>query len=283
LRRVFILALDGLEYDLVKQWNLKGLMQKKFGKIKLRAEYCIKSKPLWAKDTSKENVPYTPIVWASFITGLPPTKHKIRSIWTYGRILDRIRKLPLISWIKGKRKILYKIGLGPRVVNRKDLNAKTFFDLVKPSIDVYVPTYSDNTELHRRLSKALLAGLKEYEKEIWRVHEERKKKLFESLQKEWKLFMAYFDIADLMGHLHIVKRPQKLRRIYRRLDILAFKIKKQLPKDTIFLVVSDHGMKPEPDGTGNHSDHAFYSLNIDIDWEPNDITDFYHKILEWCS
>ena len=281
--RVFILALDGLEYDLVKKWNLKILMQKSFGKIKLRKEYCIKPRSLRAEHESGANVPYTPIVWASFITGLPPQKHKIKTIWTYGKILDFIRRLPIIRDIKGKRKLLYKIGLGPRVVSKRDLNARTIFDVVKPSIDVYVPTYSDNTELHRRLSKALLTSIKEYEKEIWEVHRLRERKVFENLHREWKLFMAYFDIADLMGHLHLVKRPQKLMRVYKRLDMLTFKIKKQTPEDTVFIVVSDHGMKPEPDGTGNHSDHAFYSLNIETDWKPSDITDFYHKIIEWCS
>nr|MDO8044128.1 alkaline phosphatase family protein [Candidatus Baldrarchaeota archaeon] len=281
--RVFVLALDGLEYDLVKKWNLKNLMQKSFGKIKLRKEYCIKSKPSWAEGTPEEVVPYTPIVWASFITGLPPQKHKIKTIWTYGKILDRIRKLPLIRHIKGKRKLLYKIGLGPRVVNKRDLNARTIFDVVKPSIDVYVPTYSDNTELHRRLSKALSISLKEYEREIWKVHRLRERKVFENLHREWKLFMAYFDIADLMGHLHIAKRPQRLRRVYRALEILSLEIKRRIPGDTVFIVVSDHGMKPEPDGTGNHSDHAFYSLNIETDWKPSDITDFYHKIIEWCE
>jgi len=56
-----------------------------------------------------------------------------------------------------------------------------------------------------------------------------------------------------------------------------------VPEDTIFLIVSDHGMRPMPDGTGHHSCHAFWSLNIDTDWEPKDLTDFYPQIIKWCE
>lgn len=31
------------------------------------------------------------------------------------------------------------------------------------------------------------------------------------------------------------------------------------------------------------SDHNFWSLNINRDWRPKDITDFYHIIIGWCN
>jgi len=57
-----------------------------------------------------------------------------------------------------------------------------------------------------------------------------------------------------------------------------------IPPDTIFPVVSDHGMVSSEDGvTGTHSDHAFWSLNINTHWKPKEITDFFHKIIGWLK
>ena len=60
--KVCILAIDGLEYKFAVQWNLKNILQKTYGKIELTPEYFHES----------ENVPITPKVWASFITGKKP-------------------------------------------------------------------------------------------------------------------------------------------------------------------------------------------------------------------
>jgi len=272
-----VFALDGLEYDLVVKWKLKHLLQRKYGKIEIGKEYYY-----------GEHGPYTPIIWTSFITGLPPSKHKIRSLWTYGRVLDFIRKLPIISWIKNKRKILFKLGiLEPKIVSKENLNVRTIFDVVKPSIAVRMIGYNDDVEQWRKASKTILfEGLKKYDEVLWEFYRERERELFENLHKDWKLLMAYFRIADGKGHIHIAKNPHILRRVYRRLDTLVYRVKKQLKKqldETIILVVSDHGMKPAPDGTGIHSHHAFWSINIDTDWEPKDITDFFPQIVRWCN
>lgn len=270
-------ALDGLEYDLVVKWKLKHLLQRKYGKMDLGEEYYHKVKD--------EKVPYTPIIWTSFITGLPPEKHNVRSIWTYGRVLDFIRKLPVISWIKNKRKILYRLGiLEPKIVSRENLKVKTIFDVIKPSIAIRMMAYNEDTEQWRKLSKAMLfEGLKKYEELLWEDYRKREKELFDNLRRDWKLLAVYFRIADAMGHIHFVKRPHVLRRVYRRLDTLVYKVKKQLDEKPIILIVSDHGMEAAPDGTGTHSRHAFWSINVDTDWEPKKITDFFPQIVRWCS
>lgn len=274
LVKVFILALDGLEYDLVKRWKMENLMQKKYGKMVLSTEYY----------HADEHVPYTPIIWASFITGVPAKEHDIRSIFIYGKILDSFRNLPLIKWIKGKRKIFWRVGLKPRVVDRRDLKAKTFFDEIEPSIALDVPAYNEPTEVNLRLGKIIMTrGLKEYVKEAWEVYKDRKKRVFEYINENWKIFMAYFKIADLLGHIYIAKSPKDLQKVYETLERLASDINEKISEETVFLIISDHGMKPEPDGTGNHSVYAFYSLNFKTRWEPKDITDFYLKILEWAK
>jgi len=274
LSRIFILALDGLEYDLVKQWKLRNLMQRKYGKISIPPSY-------YHKD---EKVPYTPIIWASFITGLPPEKHTIRSIFTYGKFWDLIRNMPFIKSIKGKRKIFWKIGLKPRVVDKRDLGKETLFEEIAPSIAIDVPAYNEPSEVNLKLAEILTKNdLKQYVNAIWEVYKDRKRRVFEKIGENWKLFMAYFKIADLLGHVYIAKSLKHLQKVYLTLDELTYELKTKIPDDVIFLIVSDHGMKPEQDGTGTHSLHAFYSTNIETDWEPKDITDFYPKIIEWLG
>jgi len=267
------LALDGLDYGLVKRWKLKSLLQKRHGVFEIGREYF--------HPTIGE--PYTPIIWASIITGRKPQEHGVKDWWVYGNFLDRLKYLPIIRHIKGKRKLLRKMGLKPRVVSRCDVRCRTIFDVVKPSVAVYVPAYNDPTIFHERLSKVVAHGIDEYIREIWNVHEERKRAVFEALEenREWKLFMAYFDIADLLGHVCLVKRPLKLMKAYLELNKLAGKLQSLAP-DSVFLIMTDHCMEPSDDGvTGVHAKHAFWSLNIDIEWEPKDYTDYYHKILEW--
>lgn len=281
--KIFILALDGLEYDLVKLWNLLGLRQKTCGKIKLSKEYYISTRSPLTKMV--EVTPYTPIVWASFITGLPPRKHGIRQMITYGNFLNKLRNAPLIRNIKAKRKILWKMGLKPRLVSKKDLSTKTLFDLINPSIAIDIPAYNESTEYHYRLLRAFSKdGIVKYEKEVWNIFNERKAKLFREIIKPWKLFMVYFKITDLLGHLYVCKNPSKLSLVYKEVNKLAKTLQHMVSTDTIFLIVSDHGVIPSADGvTGTHSDHAFWSLNMKISWKPKDIIDFYPKILEWSK
>ncbi|RLE53765.1 MAG: hypothetical protein DRJ26_02990 [Candidatus Methanomethylicota archaeon] len=273
--KVFVLGLDGLEYMLVSKWKLENLMQVKYGYFEVSEEYAHK----------RGGVPYTPIIWASFITGKKPSEHGVRELWTYGKFLDKLRHLPPIKWIKGKRRFLSKLGLKPKVVGRETLNCPTIFDVINPSIAVNVPSYNESTHLHRRLSEAFYRGLEEYEKEIWRVHEERKKATYDALRSGyWKLFMTYFDLADLLGHLHFIKRPFKLLKAYLELNNLAGELQSRVPNDTVFLIISDHGMEPSGDGvTGNHSKRAFWSLNLNEKWEPRDFTDFFPKIMQWLN
>lgn len=142
--RVFILALDGLEYTLLKKWRCRYLLQRQHGTFKVSEEYF-----------HKEGVPCSPKVWASFITGKKPQEHGVRDWWVYGKVLDRIKYLPVIRHIKGKRKILWRLGLKPRIVDRSDIKCETIFDVVRPSIAVYVPAYNDSTEFHIRLLEAV--------------------------------------------------------------------------------------------------------------------------------
>ena len=83
--------------------------------------------------------------------------------------------------------------------------------------------------------------------------------------------MVWFDLADWMGHLYMGKSNLKIFKTYLELSRLAARIKRNLSKDTLFMVVSDHGMNPR----GEHSPRAFYSFSESLNWRPKKITDYY--------
>jgi predicted AlkP superfamily pyrophosphatase or phosphodiesterase len=265
------MAIDGLDHDLVKLWNLKELKQETYGKIRLSKRYF----------HPEEGVPWTPYIWSSFISGSP---QDVRIIFTYGNIVDWLRKRPPFKWIRGKRKLFWKAGFTPKVKQTGHMKGRTLFDLVKPSIAIDVPTYNEPLEHWKVHELIWTQGIKAYEKKILGIYRQKREKTLLNLAKEWKLMMTYFKIADLMGHIYISKNPRKLRKCYKMLNSLVAEIKSKLPKNVIFLIVSDHGIEPSIDKvSGTHSHYSFWSLNIKTSWKPKDITDFYPKIIEWLK
>lgn len=150
-----------------------------------------------------------------------------------------------------------------------------FFDSVE-TIDV--PAYSlreKNHEEERRLLKAYFdneASIKDYDKVVWKNHEENKKLLLPSLGK-FDLIMSYFDLADAIGHLSF-GISSKMKQVYEELESLAKQVKE---KDGFTLIVSDHGMKAVG-RYGDHSRNGFYSLNKTMGLNVPKITDFYQLI-----
>ena len=263
--KVLILAYDGLEYNLVKRWKLRNLLQVKYGKYK-------------AHISEKYKEPYTPEAWITIITGT--TNHNIKEWWVYNNSLEKLRYKPPFKWIRGKRKFLKLIGIKPRLPNKNDLKIKTIFDLTKKPIPLFIPGYNEPTEPHYRLKKAFEKGLEEYIKTIWQIHYWRKWEFFNILDKEWwDLFMCWFDLADLLGHIFIAKNRMELYKGYVELDKIAMNVKDSIDKNTLLLILSDHGMKAMPDGTGDHSFHGFWSINKNLEWfNPKKATDFYNLI-----
>lgn len=124
-----------------------------------------------------------------------------------------------------------------------------------------------------------LISFNEMERELWTIRKKLIQKLFKAVSGDWRLFMFYDWSLDTFAHIYLPKHLDKLRRVYIKTDLLISRLKKVLPKDILFLIVSDHGIDKE---TGLHSNHAFYSVNVKINWRPVKITDFYSKIQEWC-
>ena len=90
-----------------------------------------------------------------------------------------------------------------------------------------------------------------------RAFEDREKIIFKSLEHDdWDLFVAVIETTDRFSHMMwrltdpkhplydaalAAKYGDSIEKIYRRADDLVGRLQARLPKDTVFMVMSDHG------------------------------------------
>ena len=90
-----------------------------------------------------------------------------------------------------------------------------------------------------------------------KAYEDREKIIFKSLEKDdWDLFVGVIETTDRVSHMMwrltdprhpmydaalAAKYGDSIEMIYRRADATVGKMMDKLPKDTVFMVVSDHG------------------------------------------
>lgn len=231
---MIILAIDALEYDLVEKFNCVNLKQKFYGKT----------------DISEFSQPMTMMLWSSFMTG-------------------RNMEAEILS--KGKDKIWgTKIEL-------KD----TFFSNFKNPFILDLPGFNYDKEQHNKERYFLKNYFfttnneekniirKKYNEHSFNHYKNIKYKFENSLKNDHDLIVAYFSIADVIGHLNFGNIPM-MRIIYNDLDEISKKIKGDL------IILSDHGMK----GVGifgDHSNYGFWSTNFKDLGNPK-ITDFKNII-----
>jgi len=259
--RVFILGLDGLEHTLVERWKLKNLLQKVHG--------------IYSVDEFKQVKNLSTSFWASFITG---KYHSFDSWWTKRRLLKIAEK------VIRNQNLLWKIArfIKPKLIDKTALQAPSLFDVIPNSIAVNVPVYNEKTEYHiQKLDALHFKGVKVYENTIWEIHQRRKEDVLKRVNSDWDLFMCWFDIADLIGHLHITHRAEMLR-LYDEFDVFATFLRETIG-DCVFLIVSDHGIEEVDSFFGEHTKTAFWSLNIETKWKPKSVIDFLPKIVEWVK
>jgi len=245
--KIFILGLDGLEYNFVREWNLRNLKQQEYGKI------------LVPIDKSKE-VPLTPQVWAAFLTGkYIPSLYFVHPLTT-----EMLLKMQ--SFLRFLRKFIrISLGLGKKIKIKApnkfpNLKEKTFIDLTK-SIEINAPYYSYDGAVFNILNQFYLGKLtlKECIEAMRALYEMRKEQILLELEKirDVDVVFAYmhFFYADLDNYVSVLKS---------RVEV------------SLFLIISDHGFDLE---TKNHSMHGFYSSNVPLNPKPQRITDFYDLIV----
>jgi len=229
-----ILAFDGLEYEYVKEFNCRSLMQESFGKT----------------DISEFTEPRTVVIWSSFLAG----KNLEKKILSLGK------------------ENLWKFELKPE---------ETFFSKFKKWKAIDVPGFSYKKENHERERKALKdffnekISVEEYDEIVFENHKENKEEFFDLIDEDYQIIMAYFNLADAIGHLSFGIKP-KMKLIYKELEDITTRTKKKAEK---ILVISDHGMKAVG-RFGDHSNYGFWSLNFKIDLKTPKITEMRNLIEE---
>lgn len=264
--KVVVVGVDGLEPDLVEEWNLKGLKQEEHGKVNV---------PI----NKVEGKALSPEVWGDFLTG----KHKDRGFKdtsTLIRLLKSVRKyLPVFKlddWLE-ERSLLSKYTNS--AINFPELgeNEKTFID--ETGGDYHnSPFYDyDNEEINREERKYIKGeiSIQELKNFLNNLYEKNKEKAREKLEKtEADLFFTYFHYTDAIQH-HFYMDEDFIKEKYEDVQQLILDLKNMADDDALFIIVSDHGLKK-----GKHTEKGFYSFNRKIGLDEPHITDFYDIILE---
>jgi len=266
--KIIILGIDGLEYNLVNEWNLEYLKQKAYCKT----------------DLSDFKMIVTPLIWGAILTGQKikeiedmclrrlkyVSKHSKSSkpVW-YSRLMTKILPKKLKQYIFKKH-----------IPNPYDVVLKrgytTLFSFFKRSWHNGIPSYGKkvaNSE-SRKLTEQALKGdtspLYNYSK---RIYEEEKKKLLIALKKNYNLIFWYTSSLDTIEHFFITKKL-KLMNFYLELNLLVKNIKEKLTENDIIYIISDHGMKQMGDDirAGEHSNYGFFSSSTgELIQKPHDL------------
>lgn len=256
-RKIVILGLDALEYNLVEKWNLNGLRQGEYGKIKVPIN----------KDIGH---PISPEVWGSFLTG----KHITGMEFERSGVRETIWKT--LAFLHKHTGLSFGLARRVRGASRfPELNQKTFLDLTN-SLEINAPYYSfDHASMeimHRFTIRTRSA--EQIRKELYSLFKKRKKQFITAVRKQLQnvdLIFGYTHVLDDIQHF-FYSRPDQIEKFYRKLDEFVSFIKTLLPYSTLFVIVSDHGFSLKE---GTHSDYAFYSSNKPISPKPSSITDFF--------
>lgn len=282
--KILIIGLDGLEFTLVEKFDLKNLKQIEYGKTDLGGMF-----PLLG----------TPLIWASFITGMSPKKSGVTTFKRFeSNFLERLKNIGVKMGLLKMRictfplylfllKIISYLGFKIRFYNHGDYDVPLMFDYARHPIVLNVPSYNIepvDSKLQRKLGACFGEGnswkKRVYFKEaVWRAFEERRKKAIHMIRErgsECDLLMFYWHTADLIGHLKRGDLTEMLQ-TYMRLDRLVRDLKNAAGEETFCLVVSDHGMK-KLGQYGDHTNYGFYSCNSEIGLDNPLITDFVDVI-----
>lgn len=265
--KVLIVCFDGLEYTLVERGDFPYLKQAEYGK------YAVNVEPL-----------FTPIIWASFITGNPKEKHRIsgmmrwdnsflerfnRSIGTFGaRVLNNKRVV----------KTANLFGFHRRRYNKNDYTLPTIFDYANKPIAIGVPAYNQGLE-YDEIDWLLIKSLdnptlrRNIEEMAWKVFYKKREKTLNLLKSDWDLFMVHFMVTDTIQHI-LWFREEKIAKLYIEMDKTAKMIEEKVNEhDCQILIASDHGQL-----RGDHTPYGFYSSNKPLELKNPKTTDFANII-----
>jgi hypothetical protein len=268
MRKVMIIALDGLEPSLVNE-TMPNLLQKEHGIINVNVS------PL-----------QTPLIWATFLTGtsdngLNPIKipyhlgEKVSRIFGYNRIGKIARFTSKLGF--NNLKFLSKIDTNVvKQYTKDDIIPPTIFNLVEKRIALNIPAYNENPiylGIRRNIARTIGGQYPENDlmDEVWNLFRSEFEDCMKMLKTEWELFMVHFFITDVIGHLHW-NISEKITECYKQIDHKVGEILRHT-NNSFVLILSDHGIQK-----GLHTNKGFYSVNENTNLNTPKMTDFYDII-----
>lgn len=281
MQKTLVIAFDGLDYELVKEFELENILQKHHNRI---------------DNTTQMSKRMTSELFASFITGKTAEEHGIKSLttWTNPRIAAFEQKVEDIDFFRrfsGLRQAIFEsLGVlnARKIKYRKEhLKTDTIFEDVENSRAMFIPSYNPSPYW------VIGAGLEPFKygydtketAQIWdtREYEYRKNMLFRELESDIiparDFLMCHFHRTDVYHHLYGDRDANfdkaKLRELYNETDALAEEIKQKAEQKGYeqIIFMSDHGLPTDK----QHNENAFYSAKKQIfnAQQTPHITEFY--------
>lgn len=290
-----MLAIDGLEAELVERWRLKTYMQKYHGihDVTIAVQ---KGEPL-----------YTPLIWTSFLLGEPSYRYNFtmkeirikREAVGYGFLtpLYKFRLKILGKRNLGIRNLLTKLG----IYNLKKV-AESLYNIESLPLNIREKTIVE--ELRRKgykvwcsefpgLGDAYSAKIRATFSKYFDVDLKKRKELLEEVYKhdlevlrkttyaveKYDCIFSYMVSIDIANHMFY--RPKNIKsiiflsRYYKKLAIDIEKTIMTKSDSLAILIVSDHGYNPN---THEHSTYGFWSLNVRTSITPKTVLDFKNVI-----
>jgi len=251
--KVLVLGLDGFEPTVAQELKLNVFNQ---------YEHNLLQVPI----NKKLNVPTSPEVWASFLTG---------------EVLEKefVYRYPALNKIFFK---LFKKTFSQR--RFPQLNTQTFLDKVNgiainvPYTKKYDNTFFDSDSSVLGALHKLGTGLTSLESTIIRLEALYQTRKAYILTECWKhrssnFIFAYLHFPDVLEHCYT--DHSDVEALYRDLAIFVSVLKKRLGERT-YIIIADHGFDFEKK---THTNMGFYSSNISLG-KIKKITDFYNLFIQ---
>ncbi|PCR91572.1 alkaline phosphatase family protein [Natrinema ejinorense] len=249
---VIVLALDALDAGLVEHFDLEDVRLESSGELETFAR--------------TQDLPYTPEVWATVATGLPPADHGVTgggtSEWD-NPVLEGLSRVSgrLDESTRGTLGKVVRSRTGERErIGRTD--AESMFDADRAVVHNW-PGVDDGRPLQRAwdLMNAVAQGMprSEFERELFGQCAQQFAWAREMLRHPVSIAGVHVHALDAAGHAY-ADDEDALRRAYARVGGFVRELADALEEGDDLLVCSDHGMRAAfypPDAGENPATHSW--------------------------
>lgn len=266
---VVILALDALDYGLIKHFNLDAFRLESSGEVETFAK--------------TQDVPYTPEVWATVATGLPPEEHGITGSGTsewdnpalglFSRFtgrFDESTRGTLGKFVRSKTGQRERIG---------ETDSESMFNAEGAVVHNW-PGVHDGRPLQRAwdLMNAVAEGMPrhDFERELYGLCAQQFAWAREMLNHPISIAGVHVHTLDAAGHAY-ADDEEALRNAYVRVGEFVEELLDTLGERDELLLLSDHGMHTAffpPDRDENPASHSWRAYaSSTVDTHPKSVYD----------